>query len=343
MALNNETTPPSIHDPVYQDLSSVSLSINPMTRLAQSELSRSIVNNASHPQYLSRYHGGHRRDNHPYVSGYWYFIINPPERLFGTGASGNSANILGSQTIEKARDWMHCTAESFTPPSRTLTKMEVVGMGGMKSNYPVGQEITRTFSVTFREYQELPIFNILQTWTSAMDPNTGTSTLAGAEFIPANYKGSAFVALCKPTIGNRAGTYTQGAGTDPTSLRSEDIEQLFYFDGVFPESAPYDSLTSDISTNEGLSIPVSFSFDGFPLLKDSYNVMDQFLKLVQNLKIGSTYEHYIQSIDNATTKDSRNNVGGKLLGTNENSAGSGLGTTDNGGSSASTNGATFGQ
>ena len=323
-----------IGDP-YTDTNGVGVSpsINPMTRLSVSEQYRSIVNNASHPQYLSRYHGGHRRDNHPYVSGYWYFVINPPERLFSTYA--------GSNTLEKARDWMHCTAESFTPPSRTLTKMEVVGMGGMKSNYPVGQEITRTFSVTFREYQELPIFNILQTWTSAMDPNTGTSTLAGAEFIPANYKGSAFVALCKPTIGNRFSTNDSLATTpivdsNHTSLLSEDIEQLFYFDGVFPESAPYDSLTSDISTNEGLSIPVSFSFDGFPLLKDSYNVMDQFLKLVNDLKISSTYQHYNQSINNSTAPDSRNNISTGLLGTNQNSSVSGL-TSNTGASGASTN------
>ena len=330
---NNDSSVGGLDDlsPTYGDYAadtSGRFSINPMTRLANSERIRSIVDKASHPQYLSRYHGGHRRDNHPYVSGYWYFIINPPERLFG-----GSPNTLGSNTIEKARDWMHCTAENFTPPSRTLTKMEVVGMGGMKSNYPVGQEITRTFSVTFREYQELPIFNILQTWTSIMDPNTGTATVAGDEFIPANYKGSAFVALCKPTIGNRFGSYKQGASADPTNLRSEDIEQLFYFDGVFPESAPYDSLTSDISTNEGLSIPVSFSFDGFPLLKDSGNVINQFLDLVAQLKIGSTYEHYIQSIDNATTPDSRNNVGGKLLGTNENSASSGINSQSNNDSS----------
>lgn len=195
-----------------------SKNFNPMTRLYEADGNRFIVEKSSHPNYLSRYHGGHRRDNHPYVSGYWYFLINPPERLF------NSSK--GAKNIEKARDWMFSTAESFTPPSRNLTKVDVPGMGGMASSYVAGQEIARTFTVAFREYQEMPIMNILQTWTSIMDPNMGVSPLAGDEFIPANYKGSCYAVLCKPTIGSREG------GAALTALAREDIEQIFYFDGV---------------------------------------------------------------------------------------------------------------
>ena len=290
-----------------------SLSVDPMSRLKVADTNRFIVNNASHPQYLSRYHGGHRRDNHPYISGYWYFLINPPARLFGG---------LGSNTLEKARDWMFTTAESFTPPSRTLTKVDVPGMGGMASSYVGGQEITRTFSINFREYQELPIFNILQTWTSMLDPNTGVSPLAGDEYIPANYKGSAFVALCKPTIGTRL---TQDSARRTTNLKSEDIEQIFFFDGVWPESAPWDSLSSDIATNDVLQLSVSFSFDGFPLLKDSEGVMSEFLDLMSEQTIGSTYDHYVQGTYMATTSDNRSNKGtDDLLGTNRNSSNAGI-------------------
>lgn len=192
-------------------------SVNPMTRIAVVENDRYIVNKASHPNYLSRYHGGHRRDNHPYVSGYWYFLVRPPARLFGAE---------GSAMMEKSVDWLFTTAESFTPPSRNLTKVDVPGMGGLATSYIAGQEIGRTFSIAFREYQELPIMTILQNWTSVLDPNTGVSPLAGDEYVPANYKGAAFAALCKPTIGNRTG------GDDKTNLAREDIEQLFYFDGV---------------------------------------------------------------------------------------------------------------
>ena len=301
-----------------------SLSIDPMSRLKLADTNRFIVNNASHPQYLSRYHGGHRRDNHPYASGYWYFLINPPERLFGLHNMNTNGTGAGytSKTLEKARDWMHCTAEGFTPPNRTVTKADVPGMGGMASSYITGQEITQTFSITFREYQELPIFNILQTWTSMLDPNTGVSPLAGDEYIPANYKGSAFVALCKPTIGTRL---TSDSSRHTTNLKSEDIEQIFFFDGVWPESAPWDSLSSDIATNDILQISVSFSFDGFPLLKDTEGVMVEFLDLMSELTIGSTYDHYVKGTYMATTSDNRSNKDGvNLLGTNNVSSSSGI-------------------
>jgi len=189
-----------------------------MVRLYEADGNRFIVEKSSHPNYLSRYHGGHRRDNHPYISGYWYFLVNPPERLF------NDAN--GAKNMEKARDWLFTTAESFTPPSRNLTKVDVPGMGGLATSYVAGQEISRTFTVAFREYQEMPVMNILQTWTSVLDPNTGVSPLLGNEYIPANYKGSCYAALCKPTVGSRSG------GGSLTKLTREDIDQIYYFDGV---------------------------------------------------------------------------------------------------------------
>jgi hypothetical protein len=267
----------------------VSQSVDPMSRLNTVDKNRFIVSNASHPQNLSRYHGGHRRDNHPFISGYWYFLINPPERLFGS---------KGANNLESVQNWMFSTAESFTPPQRSLTKIDVPGMGGMASSYVAGQEITRSFTVTFREYQELPILSALQTWTSVIDPNTGTSPLAGDEYIPANYKGSAYAALCKPTVGTRESRTS-------TNLSLADIEQLFYFDGVFPTTAPYDSLSADINTMDGATISAEFSFDGYPLLKDSAGVTDTFLKLVNDMYIADTYEHYRGNITSATTADTR--------------------------------------
>ena len=268
-----------------------SLSPDPMIRLGVTQQNRFIVNNASHPHPISRYHGGAKRNNHPYISGYWYFLVNPPERLFGAA---------GSNTYKKARDWLFTTAEGFTPPNRTLSKVQVPGMGGMHSNYISGQDVTQTFSITFREYQELPIFNILQTWTSVMDPNTGVSPLAGDEYVPANYKGSAFVALCKPTVGVR----NNGINV-PVGMAAEDIEQVFYFDGVYPEGVPHESLGSDISTIEGLQIPVSFSFDGFPLLKDSPGVVEAFLASVNEYFISDTYKMYVDSINQAESPTTR--------------------------------------
>lgn len=252
---------------------------NPFIRLQSTDSDRYIVKDAASPQNLSRYHGGHRRDNHPYISGYWYFLVKPPEKIFGANGSAN---------YEKTQYWMFSTAESFTPPSRTLTKVEIPGMGGLKSSFMAGQEISTSFSVTFREYQELPILNILQTWTSALDPNVGTSPFTGEEFIPANYKGSAFAVLCKPTVGMRA--------EQSDMLATSDIEQIFYFDGVWPEGAPWDTLSTDISTNDTATISVNFNFDGYPLLKDSPGVIQAFLDQVSEFYITDNYKHSVDSM-----------------------------------------------
>jgi hypothetical protein len=283
-------------------------SINPMSRLNISDTERDIISKAPNPNNLSRYHGGYNRENHVYISGYWYFLILPPDRLFH--------NSKGNSNSDQATNWMHSTAEAFTPPTRSLKKIEAAGMGGMKSYYVAGQEINREFTVTFKEYQELPIMNILQNWTAVIDPNTGVSPLSGTEYIPKNYKGVAFVALCKPTIGIRGGPDYSSESNDPlTKLTTEDIEQLFFFDGVVPKSLPYDSFNTDISNNDGLTLSVAFSFDGYPLLKDSPNVIDNFLSIVSgtavsttngtNYNITDTYEHYRSGIDKSRSADSR--------------------------------------
>ena len=272
------------------------MTYNPMARLATSDTSRLIVTPVEVPNHLNRYYGGHRRSNHPYISGYWYLLIEPPERLFGHGTV-NTPNLKNTN----ASKWLHCTAESFTPPTRSLKKVEAAGMGGMKSYYVAGQDSSREFTITFKEYQELPIMTIMQNWTSIIDSNTGVSPLNGKEYIPANYKGHAFVALCKPTIGNR------DKDVD-SNLHSDDIEQLFYFTGVVPKSLPLDSLSTDISNNETLSISVAFSFDGYPLLKDTPDLVKTFIEYMNqsDLDLNTINKTYTDYTDSVTTYNAPN-------------------------------------
>lgn len=286
--------------------SDLTKNVNPMVRLTQSDTDRFEMNQAALPNMLSRYHGGHRRDNHPFIGGYFQVIFIPPARLFGEDDG------IGRGVFERSQQWLMTTAESFTPHSRTLRKFDLNGMGGMNSSYVSGQDITRTFTITFREYQELPIMNIINTWTSIIDATTGTSPLAGDEYIPANYKGACYVALCKPTVGNRV---EDGKG----DLSAEDIEQLFYYDGVWPESYPIDSLSSDIATTDGLAVSIPFSFDGMPLTKEHKGVLDQFLVLASTNLIFDTYDHYQINIDSDTSEDSRSG-GTETLGENNNTS-----------------------
>jgi len=221
------------------------------------------------PTALNRYSGGHKRHNQPYVSGYWYLLMEPPRELLGDAMQADS------------KSWLHTTAESFTPPTKTVTKADVPGMGGFASSFVAGQELSRTFTVAFREYQGLPIMNILQAWTNAIDSRSGVSPLP--TFIPSEYKGSAFAALCKPTM------------NDSGVILSDDIEQLFYFEGVFPETLPYDTLTSDISTNDTAQLSVTFSFDGWPATRENDLAMNKFTSLMSDN--GFTYNDISNKLD----------------------------------------------
>jgi len=85
-------------------------------------------------------------------------------------------------------------------------------------------------------------------------------------FSPAEYKGDAYVALCRPTVAK-----------SNHAITASDIEQLFHFEGVFPETLPYDTLTSDIATNDSAQLSVTFSFDGWPTTLDHAATRTEFL------------------------------------------------------------------
>lgn len=200
---------------------------------------------ADKPDIASRYIGGARRTTQPFISGYWYFILIPPENIFNPDG--------GVDNTHDVQEWFHSTAESFTPPSKMLTMTDVPAMGGNASSFVTGAELTRTFTVAFREYQNTPIINALDTWTDTiMNPNLGISTLR--DFIPSEYKGTAYAILTRPTMKN-----------DAYEIDVNDIEKVYHFDGVVPESSPHDALAADISGHDGIQLSVTFRFDGWPI------------------------------------------------------------------------------
>jgi hypothetical protein len=233
------------------------------------------------PDLMSRSFGGNQRTGHPYVSGYWQIVLIPPKKIFDTH-------------VETVQTWLTSAAEGFTPPTRTLNKADLPGQGGLGSSFITGQTLTRTFTVTFREYRDLPILTIFDLWTSAIDAHTGVSPLAGVDWNPSSYKGSCFVINTKPT-----------QSLSGTGLVSTDIEQVYYFHGVFPESAPHDTFGQDIATNDVVQHSISFSFDGWPLTKEDPEVVNQALTYFSNADKGSvfdtTYNPYLKSVTSTTT------------------------------------------
>jgi len=224
------------------------------------------------PDSLTRYMGGQTRKNHPYVSGYWQFFVNLPPKIF----PGDNYS---------AGQWLHSTAEGFTPPSRTLNKADVPGQGGLGSSFVTGQTLTRTFTVTFREYQNMPIFGIINRWVSIIDPYTGVAPVDGDDWLPTTYKGSAYAILTKPVGGDLVG-----------EINDDMIEQVWAFSGVFPEGDGCDAFASDIATNDVAQLSITFSFDGWPLTKADAGVKAVALAHL-NKNYGQTYAMVKAGID----------------------------------------------
>lgn len=229
------------------------------------------------PDFLTRDIGGHWRNNQPFISGYFQVVFGLPEMLF-----------TSSDAAATASKWLHSTAEGFTPHTQTITKVDLMGQGQIGSSYVANVITTREFVVTFREYQNMPILNIIRRWASVFDPFTGVSPLKGNHFIPLNYKGWCAVAITKPVR------------SEDKDLAPEDLEECYIYQGVFPTNIPVDAASaSDITNNATVQLSVTFSFDGAPLTSSEPGVTDTVINLLKSLRYmgiaDSTYERFLSN------------------------------------------------
>lgn len=231
------------------------------------------------PDFLTRDIGGHWRSNQPYVSGYFQVVYGLPSELFD-----------GADNVQTAAKWLHSTVEGFTPHTQAISKVDIIGQGAVGSSYPVNVTTTREFTLTFREYQNQPILNIIRRWSSVYDPFTGVSPLEGNKFIPQNYKGWIAVAQTKPVRSNGA------------DLMAEDIEECYIYQGVFPTTIPVDTAAAeDITANDTVQLSVSFSFDGAPFTSAEPGITDTVVNLLKSLKyMGDADSTYAKYHDHAT-------------------------------------------
>jgi hypothetical protein len=203
------------------------------------------VTGGNTPGTITRFSGG-IKELHPLITGYWIFLIKAPNMLGGTSGAGGDA----------FTKWFLTTAEGFTPPSRTLNKVDVPGQGGLASSFVSGQMLNRTFSTTHREYSGMRMTKLVNAWTNVMDESLGVFPKGGTdstEFTAKSYKGSAYVALLKPQVAK-----------DEGKLTKDDIEYAYHFDGVWPEVDPTEAMNSDISGNDTVQVNVTWNFDGWP-------------------------------------------------------------------------------
>jgi len=247
-----------------------------------------------HPDFLTRDIGGHWRQNHPYISGYFQIMVGLPEILFdnpstdvdGTSSRGGTS---GTNNSNWASKWLHSTCESFTPHTQTINKVDVPGQGQIGSSYVASVTTGREISFAFREYQALPILGIIKQWASVMDPFTGMSPLGGSQYLPPNYKGWIAVVQNKPTRSQN------------NSFKLSDIEECYIYQGVFPTTIPLDAINSDITANDTTNLSVTFSFDGAPLTSAEEQVSEKCIELLNNMQVigegtvdgSSTFNEYM--------------------------------------------------
>lgn len=246
-------------------------SVNIISRL--STRFDNAISDRDKPDYITRDIGGHLRNNQPHITGYFQVVFGLPSLLF----SGNINAQIASQ-------WLHSACEGFTPHTQTLNHADIMGQGQIGSSFVTGVTTNREFTLTMREYQNLPILNIIKRWSSVFDPFIGISPLDGNKFVPANYKGWCAVAQTKPV---RA---------QDSLLQMEDLEECYIYHGVTPTNIPLDSLGSDITTNDFVQHSLTFKFDNSPLTSAEPDVSIKVLELLNNLKTmgdsQSTYQRY---------------------------------------------------
>lgn len=216
------------------------------------------------PDTYTRHAGGNNpKYGHPHISGYWYLMIKTPIEL---GNQQYNAKMFNS------------TAESFSPPSRSISKDEIVGFGGIKKRLAVSQEESHSFSIGFRERFGLPVFDVINSWSKYINPVVGSIT--------PKYKGQAIVIIAKPTF--------SGQGNGVASLTPDDIDEIFFFDGIFPEGVPIDNLDADLATNDTKVINTTFNYDAGFLTKsfDLTAFLGDFQGIIDDVILPTPYLGY---------------------------------------------------
>lgn len=233
------------------------------------------------PDILTRYMGGHYRNNQPFVTGYHQILFELPNYLFN--ATHN----------DSARKWFTSTCETFTPHTVTVNFSDVMGIGQIGATFMTNKTIGREFTLGFREYQHLPIMSFLDLWHSVFDEHSGASPLAGNAYVPSAYKGACTVFQLKPT------------GARENKLTVDDVEEIYVYQGVWPKTNPRDTVgASDQTTNDFIQLSVTFSFDGAPLTLSHLGNGNEVVNLIEKVNSLGSYSQTFTNAFNAATQQS---------------------------------------
>lgn len=218
------------------------------------------------PTNMSHYAGGTYRQTQPHITGHHQVLFYLPETLFA------------GSTIQ-SQNWLHSTCESFTPHSYVINTGDVIGIGQTGVSYPLSRTTTREFTMGFREYRNMPIMNIIKAWHALFDPLIGTSPFGSLGLLPLTYKGIVIVANLKPTA------------SDDGQITTDDLEEAYIYEGVYPINCPDEISASDHATNDSSLLNVNFKFDGAPMDLGFPGVAQAVVFCFENYKYTDTYNH----------------------------------------------------
>lgn len=225
--------------------------------------------------FADRYQGGQGRgeSDHPFVKGYFFVFFGLPSTLFGSGGITNAT----------AKNYLLSSAEGFTPHAdRQIVTQDTQGMGGAGgASFITGQQISRDFSIQYKDYWGSPIFRVHRTWTGYLDPYLGVSVKA-KNFSASEYKGTCMVIQTKPVA--------RKVGENQEPWSDKDIIKVFFYDGVQCLTDFNSIYDSNIADNSFVKPTAQYKFDGYPLTELNEDVLNSAVTILNNASIFANTE-----------------------------------------------------
>lgn len=226
-----------------------------------------------HQERYGRFFGGGKGEMplDPYTSGYHFVFFWMPDELTKYIASRFNEDREGMDSTPaiEAKDVPQLLSIhnlALTPPTVTLNKTTMNGIGGTKWQVPTNLDIGDTISARYNEYSGLPIYMIHKYWVQAFhnqylgiahsgqyENSSGDIGLRYQE----DYKAVLYYAAMRPDMKN--------------------IEFCAKFSGVFPTKIPDDSFASDLATADKVEIDmeyhVDFMYDNDPAITSTIQTL----------------------------------------------------------------------
>lgn len=181
----------------------------------------------------------------PYVSGFFGIAFTNIPKVLPDIINSYKNEVIVSDT-KQIKNILSASSRSVTVPGKTINKIELTGLGGIRWAAAGNVDVDTNFSVRFLEYSGLPIFSIFHGWVKMLrDSRTGTSLLnqstGTSSYAKSNYAANMYYWTTKPD--------------------GVTVEYAACYTGVFPLKDPGDLLSSDLNAAAEVEVDIDFNCD----------------------------------------------------------------------------------